>query len=64
MEWILAVVVAICIYGYWRRGQQFDVMKAHVLQLEDKVAKLEESNRLKNDRIEELEGKRDDDLDL
>lgn len=64
MEWIFAVVAAICIYGYWRRGQQFDAMKTHALQLEDKVAKLEESNRLKNDRIRDLEGKGDDDLDL
>lgn len=64
MEWILAVVAVICIYGYWRRGQQFDVVKAHALQLEDELAKLQENIRLKNDRIRDLESKKDDDLDL
>ena len=64
MEWILAVAAVICIYGYWRRGQQFDVMKAHALQLEDELAKLQENIRLKNDRIRDLEGKGDNDLDL
>ncbi len=39
-------------------------MKAHALQLEDELAKLQENIRLKNDRIRDLEGKGDNDLDL